>query len=76
MTKGTEEPVTMDVESRARSALMASPIYALRQLNVERSGGTLLLSGRVETFYYKQMAQEAVRTVCDGLQVVNSVDVD
>ena len=68
--------MTMEVESQAQTALSSSPIYALRDLHVERNGTTLLLSGRVSSFYYKQLAQEVVRSVADGLQVVNSIDVD
>jgi hypothetical protein len=40
------------------------------------SGRAICLSGRVATFYHKQLAQEVVRAVADGVQVVNSVDVD
>jgi hypothetical protein len=54
----------------------SSPIYALRVLHVEREGESLLISGRVSSFYYKQLAQEVVRSVSEGLQVVNSIDVD
>ena len=65
-----------DVRSRAQGALASSPIYALRELQVEQVGEALLLVGRVDTFYHKQLAQEAVRAVAGGLQVVNEVDVD
>ena len=64
-----------EVAARAQSALTTSPIFALRELRVERSQQGLLLSGRVASFYQKQMAQEAVRAVADGLRVVNSIDV-
>jgi osmotically-inducible protein OsmY len=64
------------VETRARTALAASPIYVLRELQVQEENGCLLLSGRVDTFYHKQLAQEVVRAVADGVQVVNAIDVD
>ena len=67
---------TTDVESRAQTALKDSPIFALRDLHVHREGKLLLISGRVESFYHKQLAQEVVRTVAEDLQVVNSIDVD
>lgn len=69
------QTLVQDATTRARSALAASPIHALRELQVSRRGNSLLLSGRVDSFYYKQLAQEVVRMVADGLQVVNSVDV-
>jgi hypothetical protein len=65
-----------DVASRAQSALSASPIYVLRDIQVEHAGDALLLTGRVDTFYHKQLAQEVVRAVCDGMRVVNCVTVD
>lgn len=64
------------VESLAKVALSSSPIYPLRELTVSRVGEQLLLSGRVATYYHKQLAQEAVRVVAKGMQVVNTIDVD
>ena len=69
------KPLTMDVCLRAQSALTSSPIYVLRELQVEYVGDCLLLSGKVDTFYHKQLAQEVVRDVAEGLEVINSVDV-
>ena len=66
----------MEVENQAQAALKSSPIFALRDLRVESNGKSLLISGRVSSFYYKQLAQEVVRSVSEGLQVVNSIDVD
>jgi hypothetical protein len=65
-----------EAPQRAKSALAASPIYLLRQLQVEHVDDCLLLSGRVDTYYHKQLAQEVVRAVSDGMQVVNFIDVD
>ena len=61
---------------RARSALLTSPVSALRHLRVDQTDHELRISGRVESFYHKQLAQESVRAVADGLRVVNSVAVD
>ena len=62
-------------EFQARHALSSSSIFALRELHVERSEDLLLISGRVHSFYHKQLAQEIVRTVAGDCRVVNSVDV-
>ena len=59
----------------ARAALLASPIFALRELDVEQDGQQLLLSGTVSTFYQKQVAQEVVRSLADGVELVNKVQV-
>jgi len=70
-------PDTLDaVHQRAQLALASSPISQIRDLHVEYADELLLISGRVASFYHKQLAQEIVRSVADGTQVVNSVDVD
>jgi len=60
---------------RAQRALASSPIQALRELRVEELDEGLLIRGWVSSFYHKQLAQEAVRAVAEGISVVNSVDV-
>lgn len=70
--------VTLEVTLRAQSALDSSPIYALRDLRVEQDEfdeEMLCISGRVDSFYHKQLAQEVVRSVADGFRVVNSIRV-
>ncbi|MFC1757350.1 BON domain-containing protein [Planctomycetota bacterium] len=62
--------------TRARNALAASPVYALRRLCVEKVGDSVIITGRVPSFYQKQMAQEIVRHAIDKLELVNSIDVD
>ncbi|MBX7167276.1 MAG: BON domain-containing protein [Pirellulales bacterium] len=64
-----------DVEPRAQLALARSPIYDLRVLRVERIGDALVLSGNVSCFYHKQLAQELIRAVAEGVAVVNAVEV-
>ncbi len=63
------------VQPRAQNALSASPIYALREIRVEQQEERLLLSGIVPSFYHKQLAQEVVRAVAEGLEVVNAIHV-
>ncbi len=70
------DTATREVETRAQSALLASPIYALHKLHVECEDGRMLLSGRVTTFYQKQLAQEAVRPFVEEFDLVNTIDVD
>ena len=71
------EASARDVQPRAQSALADSPICELRDLRVEQKDGALLISGVVSSFYHKQLAQEAVRAVCRGLEIelVNSIEV-
>jgi osmotically-inducible protein OsmY len=65
-----------NVQPRAQAALSNSPFYELRELQVEQQDGTLLISGSVSSFYQKQLAQEVVRSVCAGIEVVNSIRVE
>jgi len=50
-------------------------VRELRQLRVDRTENEIQLSGQVRSFYHKQLAQEAVRPVMAGMQLVNRVDV-
>jgi hypothetical protein len=61
---------------RAKKALRASPVCALRDLVVSLSGGELRILGSVRSFYHKQLAQETVRAVVAGLRLVNAVTVE
>ena len=65
-----------DVRPRAQSALASSPIYELRDLKVEQHQQTLMISGAVSSFYHKQLAQEVVRSVCTGIELINSIRVE
>ena len=71
-----EQSTVTDIQSRAQTALSTSPVYLLRGIQVEQVHDGLLLSGQVDTYYHKQLAQEVVRAVCDGVQVINSIDVE
>ena len=64
-----------EVQPRAQRALSASPVFALRELQVESQDNALMLRGAVTSFYHKQLAQEAVRAVAEGVVVVNTIDV-
>jgi hypothetical protein len=65
-----------EVQPRAQAALANSPFYELRDLQVARQDHALVLSGRVSSFYHKQLAQEVVRSVCRDTSVINSVYVE
>jgi len=64
-----------EVEDRVQTALAASPIHALRVLQVERQERSLRVYGLVTSFYHKQLAQEVVRSLAGNLEVINSVAV-
>jgi hypothetical protein len=60
---------------RAEAALSNSPIRALRSLRLEELGQVLVLSGNVQSFYQKQMAQELVRNAISTCELINSINV-
>lgn len=62
-----------DVQPRAQAALRNSPVYELRELQVEPCDGALKVSGSVSSFYHKQLAQEVIRSVSKGVEVVNAI---
>lgn len=68
-------PAAPTLASRARAVLQGSKIYTLRKLHVEDADGAIILRGRVESFYHKQLAQELIRTAIDGVEVLNALQV-
>jgi len=62
-------------ESRAKFALGRSQIFVLRKLHVEQDGEAIVLRGRVDSFYHKQLAQELVRMAIEGVEVINAISV-
>ncbi|MGA2031574.1 MAG: BON domain-containing protein [Thermoguttaceae bacterium] len=64
-----------DFRTRAQAALAGSPFYELRALRVERHHQALVISGTVSSFYQKQLAQEAVRSILGDVEIRNAIDV-
>lgn len=65
-----------DVLGLATKLLNESPFAALRDLRVEQRGEHVLLCGRVETFFLKQLAQETVRSATRGVEMINAIQVN
>lgn len=65
----------IDVTEAAIAVLAESTVRELRHLRVDHHDDAIALSGRVRSFYHKQLAQEAVRRVAGDMRVVNAVDV-
>lgn len=55
--------------------LRESPIMALRTLSLEESDTAVIINGDLPTYYLKQLAQETLRPVLGGRQLVNHVQV-
>lgn len=63
----TSAPITA-VEALAQSAI---PI--LRRIKVEENSDQVILSGRLPSYYYKQLAQETVLPFLAGRELVNRI---
>jgi hypothetical protein len=57
----------------AALVLRQSPIPALRKLSVEESHTGVVITGRVSSYYLKQLAQEAVMPLLDHRELLNRV---
>jgi len=57
----------------AADALRDSPLPHLRTLSVAESEDELTISGHVGSYYYKQLAQEAVLPMLGGRRLRNLV---
>lgn len=66
-----------DMAIRLRRALAESPVYELRDVKAAIEHGKIVLSGRVSSFYHKQLAQEAVRAIAGpgDYEIVNRIAV-
>jgi len=59
------------LETLVGSALMQSPYLATKNLRFETHQGRVVLRGKVNSYYQKQMAQETVRRL-DGVHHVEN----
>jgi len=64
-----------ELERRVISFLETKHVPALRYLEVKARAGVVTLSGRVYTFYEKQLCNQCCRRVPGVRQLVNEVDV-
>jgi hypothetical protein len=65
-----------DALLKARAALANSSIYVLRKLQIDRDeDDALVMRGRVDSYYHKQLAQELVKAATDGTKVINALQV-
>jgi hypothetical protein len=75
LVAGWTEAVSGGEAARAAMALRQSRIPALRSLHVEESPTDITISGRVTSYYLKQLAQETVMPVLDHRELHNIVTV-
>ena len=64
--------VDAQLVDRAHAALARSPHLARNRLKLAAVRGRVTLEGTVDSYYQKQMAQEALRKI-DGVEVVENL---
>ena len=64
-----------DLVRRVTSFLNSRSMPGLKRLSIEARHGTVTLSGRVRSFYEKQVATHSCRRVAGVRQLVDKVDV-
>ncbi len=65
----------MQILQLARERLEATKIYELSRLHCELQGDALVIRGNVSSFYLKQLAQEAVKSMPGIRRIINQTDV-
>ena len=75
---GPIEKATADfeLEKRIRNFLSTRHQPALERLEVEASGGTVTLRGKVTSYYEKQLGQTCCRRVAGVVRLIDAVVVD
>ena len=63
--------------SRIREKLESHPHFRGRThlLQIEAAGGSIVVSGRLPTYYLKQLLQEVIRALPDAAHIDNCVNV-
>jgi hypothetical protein len=63
------------IKSGLADVLIASPLPQLRRLVVTESEVEVVITGRVSSYYMKQLAQEALRPTVGDRRLLNHVEV-
>ena len=61
--------------TRVRSASVGTPTYECNGSGARSDDGRLFLRGQVPSFFYKQLAQEAVQSIAGVGQILNEIEV-
>jgi osmotically-inducible protein OsmY len=64
--------ISSPLSDRIRDALTTNPHLPKQQFRVEAADGLVVLKGSVQSFYQKQMAQEAIRRL-DGVERIDNL---
>jgi osmotically-inducible protein OsmY len=71
----SSEAASHETKERAAARLKMSAYKPVRHVQCEVDRGVLWLRGRLQTFFLKQVAQEAVANLEGVRQIVNQIEV-
>ena len=66
---------SFDASTAIQERLEVSSYAEVRRLTCTQQGGALVLTGRVSSYYQKQVAQETAREFAGELSIVNALEV-
>jgi len=69
----TTTTLDRDLERRVQNYLYGRQVLGLRRIEVEASGGTVTLRGRVRSYYEKQLCIHCCRRVAGVIELVDQV---
>ena len=64
------------LEDQVQSAIASSPYLSNRKVRFETQDGRVVLRGVVSSYFQKQMAQEALRSLAGVRQIDNLLEVN
>lgn len=71
----SSHPHSQEPAEAAKDRLKRMPYWTIRRLTCDCRDGVLVLRGELPSFYYKQLAQAAVKGIAGVTQVVNEIQV-
>ncbi len=76
MHQNRSTEVRIHLHAEIHNALAGNPYFAGRKVRVELRENEVVLSGVLSSYFHKQMAQESVRGIVDGVhRVQNQIEV-
>jgi osmotically-inducible protein OsmY len=72
---GKQSNQVEEIAAAAKRCIIHEPHLSVQRIWCDFDGGRLVLRGQVPSFYFKQLAQEAVADLEGVEQVVNEIEV-
>jgi hypothetical protein len=70
-----DRPLAEQIAQQVERVILQRTGGRIRRLNVEIRGGEIVLTGRADTYYIKQLATHAATQAAAGYRLQNAIDV-